>query len=168
MERDKARSHAEILDELVPPLEKVRHEMKGLMLESQKAMLEAGLPKKLKRDEDIPHYYGCDSWRKQAEVPWNEAEKRALTPAEGIQILVAERDEAKQKATEATKKLREIGGGERERPSKRQRERKEISLDHHRRAKPISLIFGVFQVRLCCVLCVCIKKRAGISIQHRH
>ena len=120
-ERDKARSHAEMLDELVPPLEKVRHEMKGLMLESQKAMLKAGLPKKLKRDEDIPHYYGCDSWRKQAEVPWNEAEKRALTPAEGIQILVAERDEAKQKATEATKKLREIEGGERERPRKRQR-----------------------------------------------
>ena len=81
--------------------------MKGLMLESQKAMLEAGLPKKLKRDEDIPHYYGCDSWRKQCDVPWNEAEKRALTPAEGIQILVAERDEAKRKATEATKKLRE-------------------------------------------------------------
>ena len=104
MERDKARSHAEMLDELVPPLEKVRHEMKGLMLESQKAMLEAGLPKKLKRDEDIPHYYGCNSWRKQGEVPWNEAEKRALTPAEGIQILVAERDEAKQKATERPRK----------------------------------------------------------------
>ena len=81
--------------------------MKGLMLESQKAMLEANLPKRQKSDRDIPYYYGANSWTNQGDVPWNEAEKRALTPAEGIQILVAERDEAKRKATEATKKLRE-------------------------------------------------------------
>ena len=121
VERDKAIAHAQLLDELVPPLEQMRREMKDLMLQSQSAMLEAGLPKRWKPDRDVPYYYGANSWQQQAEVPWNEAEKRALTPAEGIQILVAERNEAKQKATEATKKLREIGGGERERPSKRQR-----------------------------------------------
>ena len=96
-ERDAAVSRAETLDELVPPLEKMRHEMKGLLLESQSAMLEAGLPKKRKRDTDIPFYYGANSWQNQAECPWNEAEKRALTPAEAIQILAAQRDEERRK-----------------------------------------------------------------------
>ena len=96
-ERDKAIARAETLDELVPPLEEMRREMKGLMLEAQSAMLEAGLPKRQKRDDDIPYYYGANSWQNQADVPWNEAEKRALTPAEGIQILTAQRDEVTRK-----------------------------------------------------------------------
>ena len=96
-ERDQASARAETLDELVPPLEEMRREMKGLMLEAQSAMLEAGLPKRQKRDDDIPYYYGANSWQNQADVPWNEAEKRALTPAEGIQILTAQRDEVTRK-----------------------------------------------------------------------
>ena len=96
-ERDKAVAHGEMLDGIVPPLEKMRREMKDMMLDSQRAMLEAGLPKRQKRDDDIPYYYGANSWQNQADVPWNEAEKRALTPAEGIQVLAAQRDEERQK-----------------------------------------------------------------------
>ena len=101
VERDRAESHAETLDELVPPLEEMRREMKGLMLDSQRAMLEAGLPKRVKADRDVPFYYEHNSWQNQAEVPWNEAARRALTPAEGIHLLAAQRDDEARKRKSA-------------------------------------------------------------------
>ena len=89
-ERDKAVAHGEMLDGIVPPLEEMRREMKGMMLDSQRAMLEAGLPKRQKRDGDIPYYYGANSWQNQAYVPWNEAEKRADAGG-GHSVLAAQR-----------------------------------------------------------------------------
>ena len=101
----KEAARAEILDDQVMPLEKMRHEMKGLMLEAQAAMLDADLPKRLKADGDIPYYYGANSWQNQGRVPWNEVERRALTPAEGIRILAGQRDEARGEAATARKRL---------------------------------------------------------------
>lgn len=42
----------------------------------------------------MPYFYGRDSWRREAVLPWNAEERRALTPAEGIDWLAAARDDA--------------------------------------------------------------------------
>ena len=101
VEATAAAAHAEMLDLIVPTLEGMRHEMKALLLETQSAMLEAGLPKRRKPDKEIPFYYGTNSWQNQGDCPWNEAERRALTPAEGIRVLMAQRDEARAEAKAA-------------------------------------------------------------------
>ena len=41
----------------------------------------------------IPTYYGANSWTSRNEVPWNDKEKRALTPAEGVEFLSCQRDD---------------------------------------------------------------------------
>ena len=101
VEATAAAAHSEMLDLIVPTLEGMRHEMKALLLETQSAMLEAGLPKRRKPDKEIPFYYGTNSWQNQGDCPWNEAERRALTPAEGIRVLMAQRDEARAEAKAA-------------------------------------------------------------------
>ena len=74
----------------------MRHELKQLSLDARKALLASRkVPLKLKTDKSgsIPFYYDCDSWNATVEVPWHEAEKRAMTPAEGITLLATELDE---------------------------------------------------------------------------
>lgn len=48
---------------------------------------------KTDKSGSIPFYYDCESWNSTVEVPWHEAEKRAMTPAEGITLLATELDE---------------------------------------------------------------------------
>ena len=43
-------------------------------------------------------YYGCDSWRSTGVIPWNETERRAMTPSEGILWIAMRRDDALAKA----------------------------------------------------------------------
>ena len=57
-ERERTLAHAEMLDSMVLPLEKMRHEMKALLLASRSAMLGAGVPSRLKPDKDVPYWYG--------------------------------------------------------------------------------------------------------------
>jgi len=94
-ERERTLAHAEMLDSMVLPLEKMRHEMKALLLASQSAMLDAGVPSRLKPDKDIPYWYGEHSWTKSDETPWNVEEKRAMTPGEGVAWLSGELDRAR-------------------------------------------------------------------------
>ena len=69
----------------------VQHsQMKKALLDVQKALIDAGCPKKLKSHEDnsVPFFYSCGgSYERQGHVPWSVAEKRALTPAEGVEWL---------------------------------------------------------------------------------
>ena len=97
-ERDKAIARADLLDELVPPLEESRRKMKEVILEAKAALLGADVPTKNKPDVSIPFYYGCDSWRSSGEIPWNDEEGRAMTPGEGVLWLAMERDDAKAEA----------------------------------------------------------------------
>ena len=97
-ERDKAIARADLLDELVPPLEESRRQMKEVILEAQAALLGADVPTKNKPDVSIPFYYGCDSWRSSGEIPWNDEEGRAMTPGEGVLWLAMKRDDAKAEA----------------------------------------------------------------------
>jgi hypothetical protein len=97
-ERDKAIARADLLDELVPPLEESRRKMKEVILEAQAALLGADVPTKNKPDISIPFYYGCDSWRSSGEIPWNDEEGRAMTPGEGVLWLAMKRDDAKAEA----------------------------------------------------------------------
>ena len=53
-ELNKTKAHAAMLDELVPPLEKMRHDLKAVTLDAQQAMLAAKVPTKTKPDKDIP------------------------------------------------------------------------------------------------------------------
>ena len=75
---------------IVPPMEEQRHEMKSLLLATRHALTDAGVPTKQKSDAVIPQFYACNSWEGQSVVPWNEAEKRVLYPAEGIEWLAAQ------------------------------------------------------------------------------
>ena len=97
-ERDKAIARADLLDELVPPLEESRRKMKEVILEAKAALLGADVPTKNKPDVSIPFYYGCDSWRSSGEIPWNDEEGRAMTPGEGVLWLAMKRDDAKAEA----------------------------------------------------------------------
>jgi seryl-tRNA synthetase len=90
-----ALAHAEMLDSMVPTLEAMRSEMKRLLLQSKSALLEAGVPKRQKTDESVPYWYGEHSWAGREDIPWNEGEKRAMTPSEGIQWLSLELQTAK-------------------------------------------------------------------------
>ena len=81
-------------------LEAMRREMKQALLHAQKALIAASVPSKLKSDKDkkVPFYYSVGgSADSQGEVPWNDAEKRAFTPAEGIEWLQHENDQLKEK-----------------------------------------------------------------------
>ena len=87
----------EMLNGMVMPLEQMRRELKQAVLDTQWALLAAGCPKKLKsdRDKNVPSYYSVGgSADGRGEVPWNVAEKRAMTPAEGVEWLANEREKA--------------------------------------------------------------------------
>ena len=75
--------------------------MKAEMVKAKKAMIEAGLPSKLKSDNETPNYYLADSWRSKSDCPWNVDAKRAMTPAEGIAHLSAELVQVKAQLSEA-------------------------------------------------------------------
>ena len=64
--------------------------MKSLLLATRHALTDAGVPTKQKSDAVIPQFYACNSWEGQSVVPWNEAEKRVLYPAEGIEWLASQ------------------------------------------------------------------------------
>ena len=89
-EKEDVESRVEMLDMIVSPLEVQRREMKELLLAAKNALMEAGVPTKQKSDKDIPQFYACNSWQGQANVPWNDAEKRVMRPSEGIEWLAAQ------------------------------------------------------------------------------
>ena len=68
-------------------LEAQRFEFKAGSLKLMRVLLETDVPQRLKNEEDIPSFYGCDSWRNQGQIPWHVEEKRAMTPAEAIAWL---------------------------------------------------------------------------------
>ena len=83
------------LDGLQSEVEQMRRELKQAVLDTQWALLAAGCPKKMKSDKDknVPSYYSVGgSADGRGEVPWNVKEKRAMTPAEGVEWLANERD----------------------------------------------------------------------------
>jgi hypothetical protein len=82
-ERDNATSRTELLDQIVPPLEEMRREMKEVLLATKETMLSAGLPKKRKHDNEVPQWFSSGSWSSMQEVPWNEEKKRMMTPDTG-------------------------------------------------------------------------------------
>ena len=59
-----------------------------------------GVPSKLKGDDQVPYYYMSGSWLKQDVIPWNAEEKRAMTPAEGVDWLIKEASRVKSKKRE--------------------------------------------------------------------
>ena len=66
--------------------------MKTLLLEAKAAfLLEAGVPTRQETGKDVLYRYGEHSWSRAEEVPWNMEEKRAMTPAEGIEWLAVEK-----------------------------------------------------------------------------
>ena len=83
-ERDDAQSSEEMLNTMVGPLEQMRREMKTVLLATRSAMLRAGLPSKQKNDDNVPTYFQANSWARLQQTPWNDAAKRAMTPAEGF------------------------------------------------------------------------------------
>jgi hypothetical protein len=81
-------SDSELTNSMIHALEKQRHEMKQLLLDVRHELQAANVPCKRKRDADVLQWYSADSWRSQQQVPWNEAEGRVMTPAEGVRWLV--------------------------------------------------------------------------------
>ena len=81
-------NRVELLDSMVHPLESMRRDLKQVALDVKGALLEAGVPSKRKRSCDTPFYYEASSWAAMEEVPWLEAERRAMTPAEGVAWLL--------------------------------------------------------------------------------
>ena len=103
LEKEKARSA--MLDEMVPPLEKMRHDLKAVTLSAQSAMITAGVPTAKKNDKDIPFYFSANSWESRAEVPWSHEENRAMTIEEGVLWLAMRRDDAKAEAESLREEL---------------------------------------------------------------
>ena len=89
-ELNQVQSSEELLNMMVPDLEKMRHEMKDMILKAKRAMTEAGIPTLQKADKDVPYWYDEDSWSSKSGCPWNSTEKRAMTPAEGFEHLADE------------------------------------------------------------------------------
>ena len=96
----------ELLDSMVHPLESMRRDLKQVALDVKGALLEAGVPTKLKRSYDTPFFYEANSWEALGDVPWLEAERRAMTPAEGVAWLVQQREDLKRRLRES----QEAGG----------------------------------------------------------
>ena len=94
-------------------LEQMRREMKQALLNAQRALIAASVPSKLKSDKDkkVPFYYSVGgSADSQGDVPWNDAEKRALTVAEGIEWLQSTNEELKNKIQSERVKSRDQRG----------------------------------------------------------
>ena len=65
------------------------------LMDTQRELLDAGVPKRQKSDKDpaVPFYYSVGgSADGQGVVPWNEECRRAMTPAEGVAWLAEERE----------------------------------------------------------------------------
>ena len=77
--------------------EQARNELKELVLQTLEALLAAGVPSRQKSDKDIPQYYARKPWASSDVVPWNVGERRAMTPAEGVEWLAASKLEAEQR-----------------------------------------------------------------------
>ena len=90
--KEEQRDRIEHLDMLVHPLTQQGQEGKTLLKDAKNALLDAGVPSRLKPDRYVPWYYGERSYASQEEIPWNVEAKRALTPAEGVAWLASERD----------------------------------------------------------------------------
>ena len=72
-----------------------------MALDVKGALLEAGVPSKRKRSCDTPFFYEANSWEDLGEVPWLEAERRAMTPAEGVAWLLERQVELERQLREA-------------------------------------------------------------------
>ena len=90
--KEEQRDRIEHLDMLVSPLTLQGQEGKTLLKDAKNALLDAGVPSRLKPDRYVPWYYGEASYTSQEEIPWHVEAKRALTPAEGVAWLASERD----------------------------------------------------------------------------
>ena len=88
----------------------MRRAMKQALLDAQKALIAASVPSKLKSDKDkkVPFYYSVGgSADSRGEVLWDDAKKRAMTPAEGIEWLQRENEELKEKLQSERAKARD-------------------------------------------------------------
>lgn len=63
---------------MVSPLEKMRHEMKTIIIAAMDALLDAGVTSAKKHEDKIPYYYQTRSWEVYGVVPWvfEEEEKK--------------------------------------------------------------------------------------------
>ena len=95
---------------LVSPLTLQGREGKTLLKDAKNALLDAGVPSRLKPDRYVPWYYGEASYANQEEIPWNVEAKRALTPAEGVAWLASERDRLAQQQGELRSQLEAMEG----------------------------------------------------------
>jgi len=103
-QRDQIMHHTAELDAKISPLEEMRRDMKTALLGILEALCEAGVPCKMKRDEFVPVWYSANSWANQQRIPWNDAEKRAMTPQEGIQWIVAKAGACTSSSTDSKSK----------------------------------------------------------------
>ena len=96
-ERDEARDSEESANMILfgeGGMQEQHGAMKKVCVDVQRALLEAGCPKKQKSDTDpaVPFYYSVGgSYSSRGQVPWNGALKRAMTPAEGVEWLATNR-----------------------------------------------------------------------------
>ena len=103
--KEEQRDRIEHLDMLVSPLTLQGQEGKTLLKDAKNALLDAGVPSRLKPDRYVPWYYGEASYTSQEKIPWNVEAKRALTPAEGVAWLASERDGLAQQQGELRSRL---------------------------------------------------------------
>ena len=108
--KEEQRDRIEHLDMLVSPLTLQGQEGKTLLKDAKNALLDAGVPSRLKPDRYVPWYYGERSYASQEEIPWNVEAKRALTPAEGVAWLASERDGLAQQQGELRSQLEAVEG----------------------------------------------------------
>ena len=108
--KEEQRDRIEHLDMLVHPLTQQGQEGKTLLKDAKNALLDAGVPSRLKPDRYVPWYYGERSYASQEEIPWNVEAKRALTPAEGVAWLASERDGLAQQQGELRSQLEAVEG----------------------------------------------------------
>ena len=92
-ERDDHESRSELLDSMVGSLEEHRHILKEQVSHLTRAMLDAGVPIKRKRDADVPNqffFYNSASYTTMQQIPWNEIEDRPMTLAEAFNWALAQ------------------------------------------------------------------------------
>ena len=109
------REKKEYLESMVHPLEGMRREMKGRLLDCSKEMLrccETDVPRRQKRSAELPFYYSADSWTSLQAIPWHVEAKRVLYPAEAVQrlneALKKERERAKEARAETSRVLAQL------------------------------------------------------------
>ena len=91
-ERDEHESRADLQDTIIPPLEEQRRDLQEQVTEVARQLIELDVPMKRQRISDVPFYYRglqVASDRAKLDAPWNTAEKRPMTPAEGVRWACA-------------------------------------------------------------------------------